>query len=289
MREEPLAAKTYSVSQLKLYDQCPLRYRYYYIDYVRPASQSIESFVGSRVHESLEYLYQHLKISELLPIAEVVAFYCRRWEQQWHRFVYIAYPQRNREWYRQYGEKCLRRYYVWHYPFWNPDTHIVDIEWPFTFFLDPERNYKMHGHVDRLMWRNDNSYIIYDYKTSPQIPTQRVLARDLQPGVYQLAVNKIFPEARRVMVSWHYVALQKEVRPTLSEHQLELLQLRLVEKIDIIEQDRDYLPKPSPLCRQCEYRENCTAYWEYEARQTNIRHAQRQAIARSKCSDQNIP
>ncbi|TNE50397.1 MAG: PD-(D/E)XK nuclease family protein [Deltaproteobacteria bacterium] len=249
----------YSVSQLKLYEQCPQRYWYYYVDRLRPTYQLVESFVGARVHESMEYLYLHLKAQELPPVSEVLRFYYKRWEQHWNGTIRIHHQKRGREWYRRYGEKCLRRYYVRHYPFREPGSHIIEVEWPFEIVLDQSGDYRMRGHVDRLNRNDDDSFIVHDYKTSPRIPAKQKLLHDLQPGVYQLAVSKIFPEAKKVMVSWHYLATQKEIRPNLSMHQLDQLQQQLIRQIGKIENDTHFAPQPSRACRTCEYRQVCPA------------------------------
>lgn len=242
-----------------MYEQCPLRYRLYYINRLRPTYQWIESFVGARVHESLEYLYVRLKVREIIPLSEVVQFYYRRWEQSWNGNVRINQKEYNREWYRRYGEKCLRRYYIQHYPFLEPGTQIVEVEWPFQIVLDTEQQYRMRGHVDRLTRRDDNSYVVHDYKTSPRVPNRGVLERDLQPGVYQLAVSKLFPEAKQVTVSWHYLASQQELRPSLSMHQLVRFQQKLIQQIEAVENDTEFAPRPTRACHTCEYQEMCPA------------------------------
>lgn len=256
-RTSTLHNRPYSVSQLNLYEQCPLRYRYYYVERLRPVHQWVESFVGARVHESMEFLYRHLKEQTLLPVSDIIQFYIRRWEQMWSSAVQIFNKRRNREWYRRYGEKCLRSYYVQYYPFLEPGSHIIEVEWPFQIVLGAEGRYRMQGHVDRLTRRDDNSFVVHDYKTSQRVPRKGALSKDLQPGVYQLAVRKMFPEAQRVMVSWHYLASQKELRPTLSCSQLDRLQAKLVEKIDRIEQDKELAPRPSRACQSCEYKMIC--------------------------------
>lgn len=257
------------MSQLKLYEQCPLRYRFYYIERLRPTYQLVESFVGARVHESMEYLYVHLKNQDLRPVADVIQFYSRRWEQMWSSTVQIVNQRRNREWYRRYGEKCLRRYYVQHYPFLEPGIHMIEVEWPFQIVLGPEGRYRMRGHVDRLTRRDDNSYVVHDYKTSQYVPRKGMLARDLQPGVYQLAVRETFPEARKVSVSWHYLASQQEIRPTLSANQLDRLRTKLVRRIDKIEQDQEFSPRPTKYCRNCEYKQICPAQNDITSRTTS--------------------
>lgn len=47
----------YSHSRLSTFEQCPNKYKLHYIDKVETeAEQSIEAFLGSRAHETLEKL-----------------------------------------------------------------------------------------------------------------------------------------------------------------------------------------------------------------------------------------
>lgn len=254
---------SYSVAQLKLYKQCPLRYQYVHIEKIKSAIQSVESFVGQRVHEALELLYSALRDGMLLPIGDVVTHYRRRWEQLWHRAVRVRHPHNGREWYRRYGEKCVRHYYTRYYPFNGAET--VGVEWSFEVTLAQDSRYKMRGHVDRLT-REDDRFTVHDYKTSPYVPKLQTLVQDPQPGLYQLAVQRSFPEAREVDASWHYLAPKRELKPTLSHQQLEQLQCRLIQQIDELQQTTHFAPRTSPACYRCEYRESCPAFAEYHAK-----------------------
>ena len=48
----------YSYSRIKTFENCPLTYRYRYIDRIKVDTEGVEAFMGSRVHESLKKLYR---------------------------------------------------------------------------------------------------------------------------------------------------------------------------------------------------------------------------------------
>lgn len=268
MNGQPTATGVfYSVSQLKLFEQCPLRYRYHYVERIKSLLQTIESYVGMRVREAIEYLHLHIQNQTLLPVSEVVTHYRLRWESLWDSTIRISHPQQGREWYRRYGEKCVRHYYTSQYPFQLPGEVAFDVEWSFEFPLREDRPYKMRGHIDRLTKNEDESLTVHDYKTSPFVPKLRTLLRDVQPGVYQLAVQKLHPDAPRVNVSWHYLARNRKLHPTRTETQLERLQCLLIQKIEKIEQAKVFEPQTSPACFSCEYRDTCPAFEAYAASQ----------------------
>ena len=47
----------FSYSQLSTFQTCPQQYKIIYLDGVRKNNESIEAFMGKRVHEVLEWLY----------------------------------------------------------------------------------------------------------------------------------------------------------------------------------------------------------------------------------------
>ena len=52
----------FSYSQLNTFKICPQQYKIIYINGVRKVDESIEAFMGKRVHEVLEWLYSELNI-----------------------------------------------------------------------------------------------------------------------------------------------------------------------------------------------------------------------------------
>jgi len=52
----------YSHSKLSTFEKCPLKFKFRYIDKIIPEIQkSIESHLGSSVHDALEWLYIQVK------------------------------------------------------------------------------------------------------------------------------------------------------------------------------------------------------------------------------------
>ena len=48
----------FSFSQISSFEMCPMQYKLIYIDGVKRKYESIESFMGKRVHSVLEWLYK---------------------------------------------------------------------------------------------------------------------------------------------------------------------------------------------------------------------------------------
>jgi putative RecB family exonuclease len=98
---------------------------------------------------------------------------------------------------------------------------------------------------------------IHDYKTSGYLPHQRRIDEDRQLALYQIGLEQTYPDAREVELVWHYLVFNKTLRSRRTRESLDQLRNATVRLIDLIEAEREYRPKPGPLCRWCEYSERC--------------------------------
>ena len=66
----------FSHSRLNCFEQCPLKFKFAYIDNVKVEQEdTVEAFLGSRVHSALEKLYKDLKFAKLNTLKELLKFY----------------------------------------------------------------------------------------------------------------------------------------------------------------------------------------------------------------------
>lgn len=56
---------TFSHSRLSSFESCPQKFHYRYVQKLPAESEGIEAFVGKRVHEILERLYQFVAQGQL--------------------------------------------------------------------------------------------------------------------------------------------------------------------------------------------------------------------------------
>ncbi len=245
----------YSHSKLEAYRKCPLSYKLRYIDGIKTGREGIEAFMGSRVHQALEKLYRDLRMCKPVSEEELVGSYHRFWEREWHEGVEVVNPGYGPEHYRAVGEKALRDYYRHYHPF--DDGVTVWLEKMVNIPLDEEGRYRMTGVVDRLTARRDGIYEIHDYKTSQNLPEQGVLDADRQLALYQLAVQKAYPDAREVRLIWHYLVFDKEMESRRGPYELEELKRSTIELIREIESATDFAPRENAFCDWCEYQQLC--------------------------------
>ena len=159
----------YSYTRLATYKQCPYKYKLRYIDKI-PEVKTIEQFMGSTVHKTLEKLYKNVISAKLIPLEKILEYYQKRWARYWHDNIKFVKKDFTKDDYKALGEKCIEDYYKNYYPFNQSKT--IHVEKRVYFALDNEGRHKIRGFIDRLVIAPDGTYEIHDYKTSGNLPTQ---------------------------------------------------------------------------------------------------------------------
>ncbi|OGD11995.1 MAG: hypothetical protein A2Y86_01865 [Candidatus Aminicenantes bacterium RBG_13_62_12] len=248
--------REYSHSQLEKYETCPLQYKFVYVDRLRRYEEGVEAFLGSRFHETMQFLYKEREF-RVVPLEELLAFYEKAWADKWHAAVRIRKEGRTADEYRLLGRRCVEDYYRRHHPF--DEGHVLGLERMIRFPLDAEGRYGFKGVIDRLMRAPDGAFEIHDYKASGTLPEQSKFDTDRQLAVYQVGVQKLWPEAgdREVRLIWHYVAFGMEMRSSRTPEQLEELKENTMRLIDRVGAEAEFAPTPGALCDWCSYWDIC--------------------------------
>ena len=244
----------YSHSRLSTYENCPLKFKFAYIDKLETEiEESIESFLGSRVHEVLEKLYKDVKFKKLPPLKELLDLFSKEWKKNWNDNIIIVRKDYTQENYRKLGEQYITDYYNRYKPF-NQERTIA-LEKRIIIRLD--ENHIVHGFIDRLSCGEDGVYIIHDYKTTGSLPDKTNIEEDRQLALYAMAVKKDYPDCKKVILVWHFLAFDKEFSTEKTEEQLKELRKDVIKLIDIIEATEEFPGIVSALCDWCEFQPLC--------------------------------
>lgn len=249
----------YSHSRLWLYESCPEFYRLKYIDKKVPVMPThISLFLGSVVHEALEWLYHQVKYHEI-TIDELIEYFTDRWSTQFDENVRIE----NGDEIDAYNKavRFLTDYYTKHKPF---KENVLAIERKILFPLDADKKYFIQGFIDRLDLADDGTYEVHDYKTNAYPKKQDEVDKDRQLALYHLGLKEAFGNGIKVRLVWHFLSHNLQMVSERSEDKLEKLRNETLELIKKIESTKEWSACGSKYCEWCRYKiENGLTYEEF--------------------------
>jgi putative RecB family exonuclease len=246
----------YSHSKLSTFENCPRQYEYRYVQKIKRDRESVEAFLGKRVHEILERLYHHIGRHGRPPsLRQVLERFRKDWQLRWSDKIEIVRDDQTAEDYCDRGRRCLENYYRAHYPFDREET--VALECKIDLKLDADGRYKARGIIDRLVRTGPGCYEIHDYKTGASLPPRARLESDRQLALYQIGVEQSYPDSESVELVWHYLLFNKTLRSRRTADQLLALREQTIGLIDTIRSAAEYPTQPGPLCPWCDYKDIC--------------------------------
>ena len=253
---------SFSHSKIGAFEACKLKYKFTYIDKIKvEAEDTIETYLGSMVHEALEKLYRDKRFEKLMPLGELLAYFNKLWEENWKDSIIIVKKDYTADNYRKMGERQITDYYDRHKPF--DQGRIIGLETQDFLPLDQQGKYKFHVRIDRLIDMGDGLYEVHDYKTGSSLSKQEELDKDRQLAMYSQWVRQNFKDFKKVRLVWHFLAFDKEMDSYRTKEELENLREEILSQIAEIETTEDFPANVSWLCDWCLYKSICPM-WKHE-------------------------
>ena len=260
----------WSFSKLGTFLSCKKRFKFRYIDKIYYDTTSIEAFMGSMVHESLDFLYQRVEIGKLITLKDLQTKYEEIWKEKSQEFedIKIVKKDLSLEDYFGIGMKCLENYYEENLDsLMNPKFKFMYTETTFrtkNILPDSSRiTLPFVGKIDRIDVYEDKIEI-HDYKTSASPPTQ--LEIDSKFDYKQLPLYKRLLlldyrfKDKEIIVVWHFLRHKLKYEKLVKDEELDVA-LDTIEKIVKEERrEQEYRPNKSMLCNWCDYIKICPLY-----------------------------
>ncbi len=262
---------TFSISRIGSFEQCPMKYKFRYIDKIKPEiPTTIEAFLGSRVHDTLQKLYREKGKKTVMSLEWLIRYYHWIWDKKWEDSILIVKEDKTQDDYRREGERQLGVYYGAHVPF--DEGEILGLETWERLALDEDDEsheagegggeakkprYSFHIRIDRLMNAGDGLYEVHDYKCGARMDTQEKLDEDRQLAMYSLWVRERHADCKNVRLVWHFTAHDKEMESWRTEEQLAELKAEILAQIKEIEAAKEFPANVTRLCDWCEYKTIC--------------------------------
>lgn len=237
-----------SYSRIATYINCPLRYKFIYIDKLPTKVRSYFSFGGS-IHKVLEIFYHPEKNfinMKKPPFEYIISLLDEHW-------ISAGYATKNEEQKaKEKALKILKRLYQETIFGFQP-AYLV--EQSFSFPLD---KFKVIGRIDRIDYTN-NGYTIIDYKTSRILPRFFKVTEILQPVIYYIGAKESLHLEKIDNVSLYFVNFNKKVKFNISDEMVEKGKKKIIQVGEAIMRDEFY-PKPNGYCGSCEFKDICPVY-----------------------------
>ncbi len=249
MSDNPLAptpSNTYSFSRVKCFQQCPLRYRFRYIEGRKEAFRSIESFLGSTVHDVLEWLYAQRDGGAEPGETEVLEEFARRWTEGRDHSVAVIRVRDDDGEYHRLGREMLSRFF--RETFSRDLSRTVSLEQRLSKRLSDDVVFT--GFADRVGRTDKGRLFVIDYKTSKSEGDGSEFSEGLQAPLYAACVLDHHADDE-ALAGYHYLRHGTTRWQQVDRERARQLVDRFLDLIGEVEAAGDFPARPGVLCAWC--------------------------------------
>jgi len=241
-----------SVSRVNLFEQCPAKYRYKYIEKL-PDRSSYQSATGTFLHKALElFVLEYIKSKDLRASAQK-AFILAKNDPEIQELKDLITPEMTSE-----VKNWIKEYVVLLEKYPEKMPSFLQAETKFSFQIE-KTSFVVNGFIDRIDQLSDNTIRVVDYKTTTNpayldpfqlvvytIPTQRMFPGKTVIGSYELARHKFDEKRYEITDTDREAAIDKIVSVGTQ-----------IEKLIEADDPHKWKPRPSYLCNYCPFRVQC--------------------------------
>jgi len=250
----PTPRNQFSFSRIKAFDQCPLRYRYRYIKGIKEAFRSIESHLGSTVHDVLEWLYGERGDGRPPGLPDALDRFAAAWDERWDGHVAVVRVSETPESYVRAGREMLTTFY--HQVFLHDRSTTLSLEERLSVRLAPDVVFT--GFADRIGRTEQGRLFVVDYKTSSRQGDASDFSEGLQAPLYA-TVAMARHDAEECLAGYCYLRHGITSWQAVTRDQGRALQERFLGLVRQATAATEFPPRPGILCAWCGFNHVCPA------------------------------
>lgn len=269
----------YSFSQLQLFQQCPRKYQYKYVDQVKEKEfeSSPDLILGQSVHKVLENLYNNVNVFKIPSLEDVMEDFHNTRNEEMEKATkekpLQIKGQQTLEDYIRRGEHYVNAYYKKYSPFEN--VKVIATESMMHFQLDKDGQKKFRGVIDRID-KDGDTFIINDYKTNKNLPPEQKQEYIEQQTLYGLWIQQKYGKyLKNIKARLHYLHFDITDEREITDEVLAPIVEKYSSIIEWVEHKkfaynmgnkRAFEPIQNEYCKYCEYMTICPlrAHMKYD-------------------------
>lgn len=209
-----------SYSQLSLYLECPLKYRFRYVDELKAEGVSSALAFGRVIHEALAYFYRQIMDEEPFSLIGFLDVFAEKWEDACEGKDVVFKEGEDFDSLLALGKDLLRLFARER----MPTLRVIAVEVPFEFKLEnPETKeafpVPLKGVIDLIEEDETGTLWVVDHKTAGRAFSDHDLDADLQLMIYAAAVEQLdMVEGRKKR--YRFDVLTKTKKPKFLQYRL---------------------------------------------------------------------
>lgn len=271
----------FSYSKLDTFDQCPMRYKFTYIDELRSEESTLALDLGTTAHKGKELWGEYL-INGEEPDLEFILDVLNNGREYWKIDIIngvkitdeleeniLGLNEIKRKYFEEYCERCNKSGLTYDQKFkiylhslqdrqLSDGWRILAVEREFNIIYNDRCI--LHGFIDRIDINENGDIRVIDYKTSKDTYRDDKLATPLQMFIYALACEKILGKLPTEFIYDFIFLGKKQYACTKGYYNRGVRKLdKLLNNIEECINKDEFIPKPSPLCYWCPFSGNTCA------------------------------
>lgn len=234
-----------SHSSISMYQECPQKYKFKYVDKIPEKPRHYFSF-GKSIHTALEFFYG-VKALPAPTLEQVFAHYKDKWLSEGYK------DQAHEAQLFEEGKTMIAGFYKKHIE----DYHIpFFVEYGFNLAVE---GVPVVGFIDRVDKRPDGKLVILDYKTGKK-SEQSLNSAEAQLTMYQMACEELLGAPVAETVYYHLPTLKEYRFERKGPDRVEALRGRIVSTAEGITKGQ-FDPKPAEkVCFWCDFKPLCPIF-----------------------------